>query len=442
MTKPCSQKRLIALVLTLMVSLVPSDAYAAEQDATFELHPHCRVNEAKEDEWLFGPIPAPGIVVETRDGSVKCTDFEILDPQTLHTRALSVGDILDIDVVVDNPGRQNLRTVRATLSYDSSMLQGELLEINEKFSLVTPDEHDFFPEEGYAKMEASSEGKGPDTKKVVFARLQFRVLQTNPIGTPITFHDVQPTGHSAIFAVAGDDEEYIVKEEPGVLLVMFQGSEVTSLDPEQEPEPELPVDENPFGQEEEEPAEPDNSCLRDEDCLDGVVANLTGDRTAFSLLQIRNLRVTTDGSAVFLAWDHLRSSQLKAYNVYYGSTSGKYINRRTINKNENSVTLRSLPLDKRYFFAVRGLSTEDEESAFSQEVSIKIGDPNSSTAPLAAGMITDAPIGNPVQNVSGTFPGETGTPSTIALFVILAAVIGTSFALRRQMIASTDIPHE
>src|SRR3989344_3731523 len=165
---------------TLVVGLLaPFTVIAATQDATFELHPHCIENEAGDDKWIFGPIPSPGMVVETREGGVRCTAFEVQDPQTLRTPALRKGDILDIDLVVDNPGKQDILRVRSWLSYDPNMLEGTLLEINDAFTLVTPDEKDFSESEGYAKMEASTEGNGVDDEKIVFARLQFTVKETN-----------------------------------------------------------------------------------------------------------------------------------------------------------------------------------------------------------------------------------------------------------------------
>lgn len=433
---------------------------AAEEDATFELHPHCRVNPAKDDDWIFGPIPAPGIVVETRDGSVRCRNFEVLDPQTLQTPELEVGDVLDIDLVVENPSEQDISRVRAWLSYDPTMLEGQLLEINEAYDVVTPDEQDFYPNEGYAKMEGFADSNAPDDKKIVFARLQFRVLQTNNIGTPITFHDVSPDGHGGIYVTEGEAAAYVVGSQPGDLLVRFSGEP----DPIPDPSPDSganPFEEDPKPEPEPE-AEPEaprangEACAQNAQCQSNLCvsglcvpaidnsaqANVGEERTAFSLLQVRNLRVTTDGSAAFLAWDHLRSSQLQAYNVYYGTISGQYINRHTVNKNENSLTLRSLPANKRYFFAVRALSNDDEESEWSQEVSVLIGDPFSSTAPLAIGSSGQMQTTNPVGNGPGTFPGETGASSWIALFVLIVASVGTALALRRQTIALTNTPHE
>ncbi len=502
-----TRKHRLSILTAFIVGLLPTHAFAEFQDATFELHPHCIEREGKDDEWLFGPIPSPGIVLETRDiEGVRCTNFEVEDPQTLRTQPLREGDILDIDLVIDNPSKRNIERIRVWLSYDPNMLEGESIEINKKFGAVTPDEKDFSPDEGYAKMEASINSGSEDDKKIVFARIQFRVKETNSIGTPITFHDVQPGGHSVIITKDNTGEELdIVKEEPGVLLVKFAGD---SSDPTEDVEPEASDEDdigNIFDSDPEEDADPEpepepeadpNACVRDEDCDSGscnagqcdevsellsngatcnyddecesglcgsgvCIPNIsddpqyeensspepTGERTAFSLLQIRNLRVTTDGSSIFLAWDKLQSSQLKANTIYYSKTSGRYMQRRTIDKTENSITFRSLELGKRYYFAIRGLSKDDEESAFSREVSIVVGDPDSSSAPLVAGSITDGPGKNPVANLlnndsGNSVPGETGLPSAVVLFLFGSAVIGTSFASRRQFVVSNTNPHE
>ena len=163
------------------------------------------------------------------------------------------------------------------------------------------------------------------------------------------------------------------------------------------------------------------------------------DRTPFSLLQVRNVRTTTEGSAILLAWDKLNSSALKGYSIYYGTTTGRYIQRKTVDRELNSLILRALPLNTTYYLAVRAVNTEEEESAFSQEVSIKVGDPTSSTAPLVENQVVVAP-GVPselIPEVNGqpVVPGETGIPSTLALLFILCAGVGTLLASRRQIIA-------
>ncbi|MEK7562892.1 MAG: fibronectin type III domain-containing protein, partial [Patescibacteria group bacterium] len=169
------------------------------------------------------------------------------------------------------------------------------------------------------------------------------------------------------------------------------------------------------------------------------------DNSAFSLLQVQNVRVTTEGSAIYLGWEALNSSQLKAYNVYYGTTTGRYIQRKTVESSVKSLAIRSLPIGTTYYFAVRAVNMVDQESAFSQEVAVTVGDPKTSTAPLAAGSIpTDGPGKNPVQGRvtgdGGTVPGATGIPSIALTLALLSAVIGTGFASRRQMVALTDTP--
>ncbi|MDP6575138.1 MAG: fibronectin type III domain-containing protein [Candidatus Peribacteraceae bacterium] len=159
--------------------------------------------------------------------------------------------------------------------------------------------------------------------------------------------------------------------------------------------------------------------------------------TAFALLQVQNLRVTTKDTSAFLGWDPLNSSQLKAYNIYYGTTPGQYIQRKTIDGNMQSLAIHNLPEGATYYFAIRAVSTTNEESAFSNEVSVTIGSPTSSTAPLVIGPAS--PVSASLQT-SGTVQGDTGIPSPLVLLVFSSAIIGTVFASRRQLAASASKP--
>jgi len=149
--------------------------------------------------------------------------------------------------------------------------------------------------------------------------------------------------------------------------------------------------------------------------------------TAFTQLQVRNMRITTEGTSLYVAWDPLVSSKLKAYNLYYGTTSGRYIQRKTVSAESTSMAIRSLPEKTTYFVAIRALNQNDEESAFSQEVAVEVGNPKTSTAPLTGDLLKTK---NPV-----TVPGETGIPSIFALILTLSAITGTVLASRRQVVA-------
>lgn len=154
-------------------------------------------------------------------------------------------------------------------------------------------------------------------------------------------------------------------------------------------------------------------------------------QTAFAILQVRNVRLTTQGGAVFLAWDPLVSSQLKSYNVYYGATSGRYIQRKTVAKDEKMAEIRALPEGTTYYFAVRAVSITDEESAFSQEVAIEVGNAKTSTSPLKGNIISQT---KPIKT------SDTGLPSGLALILLVSAVTGTLFASRRQAVALSRPP--
>lgn len=53
--------------------------------------------------------------------------------------------------------------------------------------------------------------------------------------------------------------------------------------------------------------------------------------------------------------------------------------------------------------------------------------------------MSGGPARNPVASTT-TVPGETGAPSILLLFLLGSAVIGTSFASRRQFSVTTKPP--
>jgi hypothetical protein len=83
---------------------------------------------------------------------------------------------------------------------------------------------------------------------------------------------------------------------------------------------------------------------------------------------VQNIRITTEGSSIYLGWEGLNSSQLKAYNIYYGTTTGRYIQRKTVEASTKSLAIRSLPIGTTYYFAVRAVNLADQESAFSRSL--------------------------------------------------------------------------
>jgi hypothetical protein len=155
--------------------------------------------------------------------------------------------------------------------------------------------------------------------------------------------------------------------------------------------------------------------------------------TQFGTYQVQGMRVTTEGRSAFLTFDPLLSREIIGYNVYYGTVSGEYIHRKSIGKDETSLTLRDLPDGVTYYFAVRAVSSLNEESAYNQEVKVTIGQPDSSSSPLIA-RVGRGPAMTP--HTSGRISGETGASSTLHFLFIIAGIIGTAMAFRRQMTLS------
>ena len=157
--------------------------------------------------------------------------------------------------------------------------------------------------------------------------------------------------------------------------------------------------------------------------------------TVFGGLQVQHLRVTTQGSAIFAAWDPLPSSQLAGYYLYYGRVSGRYLQRRAIQGDQNSVVIRALPEGKPYYLAIRGVNAAGQETDFSPQVSVITGSPLTSTSPLAASAI--AP---PRPGTGGGIAGSAGLPGIWLIIIGLSAIIGMTFAFRRRLIASPKHP--
>lgn len=417
---------------------IPEQGFSQEQYASLVLRPHC-VQESMDDSTPLGPLPDADAFFETGNG--RCPVFRIKDPQTMETPVLTVGDILDMDLIINNPTVHPIHRVRAWLAYDPSLLQGESIEIDKKFPLVIPGEQDFSPSEGYAKIGVSTEDdKGIQGGTVVIAHVRLRVLKNSSPSTIISFYDPEssPTSHSTVITIENGDNRNILTPNPGSLKVLLQ-NEVSEDSWEKSKEGEktgtksgassaastalsssrktvnLPIP-SPKPTEPATPLSPAN--------------------THFSLLQVQNLAATTEGSSIYVAWDPLASPELLGYNLYYGTVSGEYIQKKSLDAGTTNTTLRALPVGKTYYLAIRAMSRTQQESAFSQEVSVTVGDPKTSTSPLSANIARrdGTPTKTPLP--PGGLPGATGSSSTLALLLIASAGIGTIFAFRRQLIAT------
>jgi hypothetical protein len=382
-----------------MAMTMPVPAYGAG-NAKFELRPHC----------------------ENAD-QTKCPSFEVRDPENLQTPVYKPGGTIDIDLIIRNVDKKAVQRVRAWIAYDSTVLEGTEVAMNAKFPVPTPGENTFVPQEGYMKLSGTAQAPASDAV-IVVARIRLKVLQPIYEATPLSFYDLTGTATSktGIFEKTGAQENNILVSNPGYVLVRFETSSASSAAAVASSQATSAAQSSAATS----AIAPVSSAAASIAVSSAMPASAPGS-SIFTMLQVQNLRVTTEGSSVFLAWNTLPSSDLIGYNLYYGTTSGRYIQRRSLDASATNTTLRALPTGTTYYFAIRGVNNSGQETEFSQEVGISVGNPATSTSPLTGNVFSE-----PTPDTNGTVSGETGISSMLLLFLGVSAVCGTAFAFRRQ----------
>ena len=447
---------LCALMAFLPMIAIAQDTQQDEPTVHLLLRPHCAQGYSNE-EWIYGSVPPPGW--PAGNDMEACPPFSVRDPQMLQTQSMNSGAILDMDLVIENPQQLSIEEVRAWIDFDPTVLEGQDLSIStDTFTHIDPSEQFIDSQTSQIKIRVSNPENSdlPAAYWIPVARLQLKINQLVQPGTVLSFFDVQSDGHT--FITAKDTQGNTVSvlpDDPGALLVRMEAAATdeptvddVSSGTGSSSAPSDTLDASSANSEPHgiiavgQPCVVNSQC-RTNLCTEGICQDpeqTQNDRTAFSQLQVRNVRITTEEGTAYLAWEDLPSSMLKAYNVYYGTTSGQYIQRKTIPGGTPSLSIRNLPVGSMYYFAVRAVSIQDEESSFSREVGIEVGNPASSTAPLVGSVLTDAPGEHPLGNGDvPSVPGETGIPSSLLLLLLGSAIAGTIVAARRQiLIAATN----
>ncbi len=363
---------------------------------------------------LLAPLAAhaqeteqPRLVIRPHcEESTGCPSYDVRDPLSVQTPELHNGDTLDIDIVLHNPQKLPVERFRAWLAYDPAIFTNGTVAVHAAFPTPTPGESSIDADEGMIKLSGTAQQRPADAV-IVLARVTLAITQPQTTGSPITFYDNPdtPEPETSVFAVVNDTEINLVTPPHGYLFVRL------AMDGSDSPSPAASSSaaSSPASSASSAPALP---------------------ATVFTMLQVQGLRVTTEGSTVYLAWDALPSADLIGYHLYYGTESGRYLQRRAIDAGATSVSIRALPEGTTYYFAIRGVNAAEQETDFSREVGVNVGNPRTSTAPFTAGVLPP-----PTPGTDGTVAGETGTASTLAILLLFSAAIGTFVAFRRQLSA-------
>lgn len=410
-----------SLILALFLTLLPGvttlqQATAATPDVLMRMRPHCV--------------------------SGACRDFPLYDETSAITQGLKSGDTLELDIVITNPSRQPIQSIQSWLEYDETVLKGVDVRIADTFPLVAPGEQSFDASQGIVKLGASNVTGGVSEYEFSFARVTFQVISqkgtipatqsssagaepvpARPAGGRLRFHEFSllgQEGKTKVLIVEEGRTTSVLRTRPNDLLLYFGVGEP----PTKIPQPTLPPVTQP-------PVSQPPVTLPPGTIPPGTPLIVPLPDDGFGRLQPTVLRVTTEKDKVYLLWVKVDDPRVTGYNIYYGTVSGKYIQRRTVAADSTGVTIRSLPVGKRYFFALTAFNALEQESEFSYEVAVVVGDPASSTAPFDISGIPERPPELPPVSQNGGVPGESGLP-LIAIVAALAIAFGASYLWLRS----------
>lgn len=433
MVSPSFKRRLLSIIQTLAIAAGALFPLAAEADdgVLLELRPHCDKDGEDLENLFGGPMPDSEYMTELAEDG-KCFSFPEKDETRRQTAILEAGEELDMDLVILNPDRKPVSRVRGWIAYDPDALEVTEVELSSSFPIPTPGEEEVDEENGVIKIGASAQGPA---SAAIIKVARVKVTVKSPIvsdSTMLSFDRVTDDADSkaAVVTQENGEERNILSEDSQSLVVRlsFEGagssSSVDAGSSSSEARSSDPVSSQQGGE---------SSMASDGEGMSSTASSVPVSTTAFTLLQVLNLRATTEGSSVFLAWDALEAPDLRGYNVYYGTTSGRYIQRRSVDSASTTLTLRGLVEGTTYYIAVRGVNGKNQESQFSREVGITVGQPETSTSPLAASAINNGPGGQAPGN-GGTIAGESGSSSLFLIVFGACALIGTAFAFKRQLI--------
>jgi Fibronectin type III domain len=272
--------------------------------------------------------------------------------------------------------------------------------------------------QGLIKIGGGTDGKLNATEARV-ARVTFRVINTT-VNSNVFFENYKQdgTGETAVLKETDAGPVQLMQVNPTILTVRVSTTQVAP--------PAVPAQ---TGNTQPTGTNPANA-----------------NSSSFQLLQVQNLKLTSSNQSIFVGWDPLPSADIDGYNVYYGTVSGKYIQRRSLEEDNSSLILRDLEPNTTYYVAIRAYSKKGDESTFSHEESVRVGKPESSTSPLnqQPGKISSNPPAetNPIETRNGTsITGETGLNTGVVAVILFSAAIGTALAWRRQFATSPVSSH-
>lgn len=271
---------------------------------------------------------------------------------------------LSVEIRVLNPSTQMVKAVQSWVKYNPKVLKGKRIEADTSpFDFVAPGESTFDSAQGIAKIGRSTLQTGITDSDIYVATIVFEKLSN--ARTTLEFYNFQ-LGTESNTSVRVFEDGFpvnVLQEKPKSLTIGTASAGTATINNNAQ-----------------------NTNTSSSNILSNTAENSSANmfqETLFAIqtMQVNNLKVTTGPGYAILAWDKL-DSEAVGYNVYYSNNSGRYLQRRSAG-DVNEYYFDGLPTGEYFYFAVTAYDKNNKESDYSQEVRIKIGYPDSSTAPLA-----------------------------------------------------------
>lgn len=320
---------------------------------------------------------------------------------------------VSVDLVIKNPKRQPITSVRAKLSYDPKQVAAtDLKTRNSLFPLAAPGEDDIDPEKGTITIGRSLTGGNTNDPHIFIGTIVFRPLSEE---AKISFLNFQQNelGDTGIIFTQGISTKNLLQKSPIPLQLGKKAVPSPGV-----PQPSVPVEPVVTPP---EPAEVPSPSI-------------------VGLPRPENVRIKADADGkITLLWDMPDDPRIQGFYVYYSEDSGRYLRRRDVGKT-NIAEFTNFQKGVKYYFAITAYDSQNNESDYSDEVSAIIGQPGSESHPFTGDPRnpTSPPkteIPKPPKKLPTTPTTNTDTgPAHLAFFFLVSAgaVLVTS-AFRRPL---------
>lgn len=326
----------------------------------------------------------------------------------LQKEEISSGSV-SVSIHIQNPSRQEIKSVQSWLQFDPQILKGIKIDASTSpFDFVAPGENNFDASKGIVKIGRSTISSGISAEDILVATVSFERLSTET--TQISFYNFQ-VGSDSNTSVRVFEDGFpvnVLKTEPQAFTVgtgdVSEASTSTSTKTASIP-------------------------VVNQAASTSVNATISQNNSSnllipeFILSRPVKPRITSGPEYAVLAWAPVTDA--KGYNVYYSNRSGRYLQRRGAG-NVTEYSLDKLQTGEVYYFAITAYDASNQESDYSDEVRVRIGYPESSSAPLLFTKSQEF-LKKAKRNV------ESG-PTQVLFIVTLLSVISSFLFVKRQKI--------